>query len=194
MIRNARFAILAVCTLALALAQGRAHAQTVPFVIIGQGVAPQGLPLPGQPPRPHWAYGLATDIFAYYGTGEVATDTANFQQNGTITGEFGSPVPYRFIAANGDVLACYYGNTEFGASHPGTFELVPMPEAGEGVYVAYFVAEFVPYQPACTGKFAGATGSWIMYAETAPFVLGSTEPISYWWTGEGTLTFGQVQH
>jgi hypothetical protein len=30
-----------------------------------------------------------------------------------------------------------------------------------------------------------------MYAETAPFVLGSTEPLAYWWTGEGSLTFKQ---
>ena len=191
MIRNPRFALLAACTLAPALAQNQAHAQQVHFVIIGQGIAPQGLPLPGQPPRSHWSIGLGTDIFAYHGNGEVETDTVNFEQNGNITGEFGSPIPYKFTAANGDVLACYYGRTDFGASQPGMFELIPMPHLGQGVYVAHFLAEFVPYLPACTGKFAGVTGSWTMYAATAPFVLGSTNPTAYWWTGDGTLTFKQ---
>jgi hypothetical protein len=40
-----------------------------------------------------------------------------------------------------------------------------------------------------TGKFAGATGSWVMVARSEPFVLGSDDPVVYSWEGEGALTF-----
>lgn len=180
---------LALCTAALALAQGRAEAQTVPFQITGGGVAPDGLPLPGEPPRSHWSVGEATGLGAYNGDGLIETDTATPNPNGTITGTFGSAGPYLFTDADGDVLACYYGRTDFGASTPGTFILIPLPALGQGVYMAYFIAEFVPYDPACTGKFAGVKGGWTMYAVTGPFVLGSSDPISYVWEGEGTLTY-----
>jgi hypothetical protein len=40
-----------------------------------------------------------------------------------------------------------------------------------------------------TGQFEGVTGSWVMYAFTEPFVLGSDDPIQYWWEGEGQLTY-----
>jgi len=188
MIRSRRFGILTLCTLALACAQSQAQAQCERFEIIGAGIATTGLPLPGQAPRDHWAVGIGTDLGVYHGAGQVQTDTANPQPNGDITGQFGSPVPFKFVASNGDVLACYYGRTMFGASTPGTFELVPVPHLGAGVYVAHFLAEFVPFLPDCTGKFEGVTGSWIMYATTEPFVLGASDPVGYWWTGEGSLT------
>jgi len=160
--------------------------------IVGGGIAPSGLPLPGEPERPHWAVGLATDLGFYYGEGEVQTDTANPQPDGTITGEFGSGlVPFVFTGENGDSLAYYYGRTDFGATQRGTFTLVPVPDLGAGWYVAHFVAEFVPYDPECTGKFKGVSGSWIMYATTEPFVLGSSDPIGYTWEGEGSLTLSQ---
>jgi hypothetical protein len=190
MLRHLRFAVLTVSALAMGLAHDQAQAQTRGFTIVGGGYAPKGLPLPGQAPRAHFATGFATELGSYKGMGEVQTDTANFHANGDITGIFGSPVAFRFAGANGDVLACYYGNTDFGASTPGTFELIPVPELGEGVFIAQFIAQFVPYLPECTGKFAGVGGSWTMYAWTAPFVLGSTDPVEYWWVGAGTLTFG----
>ena len=56
-------------------------------------------------------------------------------------------------------------------------------------YVSWFIAEFVPVSADCTGKFAGVTGSWIMYAVSEPFLLGSTEPINYSWEGNGQLNF-----
>ena len=186
--RNPILAFLTVCALTSALGQNDARAQSKPFQIIGAGIATTGLPLPGQPPREHWAVGIGTDLGLYEGDGEVETDTANFLPNGDITGLFGSPVPFRFVGSNGDVLACYYGNTDFGAANPGTFELIPVPDLGPGVYVAHFLAEFVPYLPGCTGKFEGVTGSWIMYASTEPFVLGASDPVGYWWTGSGSLT------
>ena len=188
MIRKAFLAAFAVCTLVLALGQNQAHAQAKPFKIVGIGIGPDGLPLPGEAPRPHWAIGTATHLGYYYGQGAVETDTANPQPNGDITGEFGAAVPFVFTAANGDQLACYYGRTDFGATNPGTFTLVPL---ADGTWVAFWVAEFVPYLPQCTGKFAGVSGSWIMYAMSDPFVLGSSDPIGYSWEGEGTLTFKQ---
>jgi hypothetical protein len=191
MFRNPLIVSFTICTLALALAPNQAEAQVKPFKITGGGIAPMGIPLPGQPGRPHWAVGNATHLGNYYGDGEVETDTANFLPDGTITGEFGSPVPFVFTAANGDSLACFYGRTDFGAKNPGTFELVPVPDLGPGWYVAYFVAEFVPYDPQCTGKFQGVTGSWIMYATSAPFLLGHSDPVQYTWEGEGSLTFSQ---
>jgi hypothetical protein len=41
------------------------------------------------------------------------------------------------------------------------------------------------------GKFAEVGGSWIMYAWTEPFVLGSTDPTAYSWFGMGLLRFNQ---
>ena len=189
MIRRPRLVVLFVCSLALALAQSGAQAQTKGFTIVGGGYGPKGIPLPGQPPRVHYATGWGTELGSYHGMGEVQTDTANFHANGDITGQFGSPVAFRFVGANGDVLACYYGNTDFGATTPGTFELIPVPQFGEGMYIAQFIAQFVPYLPECTGKFSGVSGGWTMYAWSAPFLLGSTEPLEYWWAGAGTLTF-----
>jgi hypothetical protein len=187
MFRKPIVASLAVCALALTLAQSQAVAQEKPFKIDGGGTAPDGIPLPGNS-APHWAVGNGTFLGKYYGQGEVETLTATFNPDGTITGTFQSPVAFVFTAANGDNLACYYGNPDFGAETVGTFTLIPV---GDGTYVAHWIAEFVPYDPLCTGRFQGVTGGWIMYAQSDPFVLGSTDPVNYTWHGEGTLTFPQ---
>jgi len=176
-------AVIAVLTLAC----HSAEAQVKPFKITGEGIAPMGLPLPGQDARPHWIAGNATHLGRHYGEGTVQTDTATFHLDGRITGEFGGGEPFVFTGANGDILSCEYGRTEFGASTPGTFELVPV--GPPGIYVAVFIAEFVPVPAECTGKFAGVTGSWVMYAVTEPFVLGSADPIDYSWEGQGSLKF-----
>ena len=55
------------------------------------------------------------------------------------------------------------------------------------------IAEFVAQPLESTGRFAGATGGWIMYAETEPFVLGSADPVEYSWEGEGELTFAKAE-
>lgn len=167
------------------------QAQVKPFKITGEGVGPFGLPLPGQDPRPHGIVGNATHLGKHLGLGSVQTDTANFLSDGRITGEFGSGSPFVFVGANGDILACEYGRTEFGASTPGTFELVPVVDLGPGIYVAFFVAEFVPVARLCTGKFAGVSGGWTMYAVTEPFQLGSTDPLYYSWQGKGFLEFAK---
>ena len=173
----------------LVLLSHSVDAQLKPFKISGAGVAPNGLPFPGDPARPHWIAGNATQLGRHYGEGSVQTDANNFMfhDDGRITGEFGSGSPFVFTGANGDILSCQYGRTAFGASTPGTFEMVPTGDPG--MYVAYFIAEFVPVSADCTGKFAGVTGSWVMDAVTEPFLLGSNDPLYYSWEGNGTLNF-----
>jgi hypothetical protein len=176
----------------LVLASPPAQAQVVkPFKITGEGVGPFGLPLPGQDPRPHWIIGEATHLGRHYGEGSVRTDSADPPSDGKIRGKFGSGEPSVFTGANGDRLACYYGRTDYGASKPGTFELtiIGVLQDGSLVVKAAWIAEFVPVSDQCTGKFAGVTGSWVMYAYSEPFVLGSCDPVNYSWEGEGTLTF-----
>ncbi len=191
MFRNRLVTTLAACSLALVLTQSQAEAQVKPFKIIGAGVGPKGLPLPGQPPRPHWAVGVGTHLGTYYGNGEVETDSAVPQPDGTITGEFGAGAPFVFAGTNRDKLVCWYGRADHGASQPGTFVLTILEVRADGSLVveAAWIAEFVAVPDASTGKFAGVTGSWVMYAYSEPFVLGSSDPVGYWWEGQGTLTF-----
>jgi hypothetical protein len=189
MFRDFRFAALTVCALALTFSTTLAEGVTKPFKITGVGVGPKGLPLPGQDPRPHWIVGNATHLGKHCGLGAVQIDTVDsISEDGVITGKFGSSEPFVFVGANGkDVLSCQYGRTDAGASEPGTFTLTPTGKPGE--YVAEFVAEFVPVDGECTGKFEGVSGSWIMYAVTEPFILGASDPVAYSWEGEGKLTF-----
>ena len=83
-----------------------AQAQVKPFKISGDGVAPHGIPLPGQDARPHTAVGNATHLGNYHGAGSIQTDvgTLVFHGDGSITGEFGSFAPFVFTGANGDIL------------------------------------------------------------------------------------------
>lgn len=165
-----------------------AQAQVKPFKIKGDGVASLGLPFPGQTARPHTVVGTATHLGRHHGAGSIQTNTVVFDPiTGSFTGEFGSGQPFVFTGANGDILSCNYGRTDLGASTPGTFTLIPV--GAPGVYMAIFIAEFVPVSDDCTGKFKGVTGSWVMYAATEPFVLGSSDPIQYSWEGSGELTF-----
>lgn len=174
------------CVATLSMLSYDALAQVKPFKIKGEGVAPFGLPFPGQLARPHTVVGTATHLGKHHGSGSLQTNTVNFQLDGSITGEFGSGAPFVFKGANGDILSCNYGKS-VSASALGRFTLIPM--GTPGVYRAIFVAEFVPIAGACTGKFSGVTGSWVMYAATGPFALGSSDPIQYSWEGSGELTF-----
>jgi hypothetical protein len=187
MLRSRSMFTLIATLIALALAHPEAKAQVKPFKITGEGVGPHGIPLPGDS-APHTAVGNANFLGKYSGAGEVETLTADFNADGTITGTFQSPVPFVFTAANGDNLACFYGNPDHGAANLGTFTLVPVPGMS-GWYIAHWVAEFVPYDPECTGRFQGVRGGWIMYATSDPFELGSTDPAGYSWEGEGKLDF-----
>ncbi len=198
MFRNSRLKAIVVSIGALlavvALSSQQAQAQVKPFKIVGGGIAPHGIPLPGGS-APHWAVGVATHLGKYYGEGAVHTNaiTGFDPDTGIYSGEFGSAEPFVFVGANGDRLSCQYGrddlpNAEGGSSSPGTFQLFPV---GDGTFVAFWIAEFVPVVSQCTGKFKGVKGGWIMYAMSEPFELGSTEPTAYFWQGEGKLQFAK---
>jgi hypothetical protein len=178
-------AAVAFCLLGAAFAK-----EGVAFKITGGGIAPTGLPLPGQAPRIHPSTGHATHLGKYSGIGAVQTDSAAFNPDtGKIEGEFGSGTAYTFTSANGDNLVTWYGRTDHGAAVPGTFALTIVGATDDNVPIvtARFVAEFVIDGAASTGRFAGATGSWIMIAQTEPFVLGSSDPLVYTWEGEGRI-------
>jgi len=163
----------------------------VAFKISGDGVGLNGLPLPGQPARSHQTVGQATHLGRYTADGTVKTDSAVIDfANGVITGEFGSGSPYVFTAADGSKLATWYGRTDHGASTPGTFTLTILGPGTGGLGIAvqaHWIAEFVIDPAASTGRFRGATGSWIMDAYSEPFVLGSDDPVYYSWSGQGRI-------
>jgi len=185
--------ILVMSVAVLAAPSAQAEGQVVKgFTIKGEGVAPTGLPLPSQDPREHWIIGEASHLGTHFGTGTVQTDTAVFHpEEGTFTGEFGSGSPFVFEGKHGDRLVVWYGRTDHGASSPGTFVLtiVGFSEDGSPIVEANWIAEFVVVTDQCTGRFRGVSGSWIMYASSEPFVLGSTDPVVYGWEGKGRLTF-----
>ena len=110
-----------------------------------------------------------------------------------ITGEFGSAAPFVFRGANGDLLICHYGRTDFGASTPGTFELTIISTEPDGSLRVQGVwsAQFVPVPGQSTGKFLGVTGSGMIIIRSAPFVLGSSDPVSYSWEVTGSLKFAK---
>jgi hypothetical protein len=189
MLRRIRLSAVVVPLVALAvlsLTCTSANAQVKPFKISGAGVAPTGVPLPGQGSRPHWIVGAASQLGLHYGDGSVVTETAVFEDDGRITGTFGSGEPFVFVGLNGDVLSCTYGRDAAG-NPTGTFTLFPV--GPEGTYVALWIADFVPLGDQSTGQFAGVSGSWVMYALSAPFQLGSSEPLYYAWQGSGSLNF-----
>ena len=108
---------------------------------------------------------------------------------GPTTASFSSASPCVFVAANGDKLAFTYGDVTNHAKQPGQVQLFP---AGGNKVVARFVAEFNPWLPQCTGRFANVVGgSFTMIAVSEPFVFGSTTPVRYQWAGAGSLTFGR---
>lgn len=191
MYRRNRWSEMAIGVVAvLAVACNMAEMQTKPFLISGVGVAPDGIPFPPYS-APHWAVGYGTFLGFYRSQGYVQNDSATFLDNGDAIGTFQSEGPYVFTGANGDQLACNYGNPEYGPQ--GTYYLAYLggknPPGPGGLYMAFFKADFIPYAPDCTGKFSGVSGGWTMYAITDPFILGSTDPVGYSWEGSGSLTF-----
>jgi len=191
MFRTARLPSVILTLIALAaslvLTSSRAEAQVKPLKITGGGPAPDGISLIPGTPAPHSATGNATELGKY--TGEGFFQILDF--TGPLTAEFSSAPNFVFVAANGDQLAMTYGDTNNGAKQPGEVTLVPN---SDGSLTAYFVAEFNPDLPNCTGRFAKLTGgSLIMYAVSEPFfIVGtSTTPFNYTWEGSGTLTYGK---
>lgn len=173
----------------LTLACPTADAQVKPFKVTGGGPAPQGLSIFGDD-SPHSATGKATHLGKYSGDQGIAK-VLTFDLNtgsGTFKGSF------VFVAANGDKLACTYGDTENGADEVGTFQLY---DVGEGMVVVVFIAEFNPIIGESTGKFKNVIdGSFQMIAMTEPFPLevdddGFTPKFNYSWEGEGWIEFSK---
>jgi hypothetical protein len=172
----------------LALGTSVTQAKEKPFKVSGAGIV-YGIPFPNDPPREHWSIGTATHMGKYYGVGAVDTLTIeSIDEDGNIYGTFESSESFIFEAKKGDKLVTSYGRTDLGAAEVGTVKLVNM---GDGIYFAQWVAEFVVDGTKSTGRFAGVSGSWIMYAESDAFVLeeGSTDPVKYAWHGKGKLNF-----
>jgi hypothetical protein len=176
-----RVASLFAFAIVLTFSQGSAQAQVVkPFKITGGGPAPQGIFLTPGTPAIHYATGHATELDRYSCVGM-------FQLLGPNT--FSSAPYCIFMAEDGDVLACTYGDVTNGATGPGMVTLSPTPT---GSFTARFVAEFNPVPALCTGRFAKVTGgSFLMIAKSSPFSVGvaQTTPFTYTWEGEGSLTF-----
>ncbi len=177
---------LAAAAVVLALACPAADAQVVPFKVTGGGPAPEGLS-PFGADSPHSATGNATHLGKYSGNG-----VANVLSFDPATGSGTFHGFYTFVAANGDKLACTYGDTDNGAEQVGTFQLY---DAGGGKVYAVFIAEFNPIPAQCTGNFKDVIGgSFLMVATTEPFVLeldadGFTPPFDYTWEGKGSIEF-----
>lgn len=92
-------------------------------------------------------------------------------------------------ATNGDKLVTQYGNTgPSGAKMPVTDQIIPLGNSLADPVVVVFLAEFVVQPNESTGRFQGATGSWIMEARTALFILGSITPLPYLWQGQGEFS------
>jgi hypothetical protein len=194
MFYNARWnfvASLVAFSLVLTLGSLEAGAQVKPFKVVGAGIAAKGLPTTVNTPAPQWAKGHATDLGKYYAAG-------NFQllslDPPTLTGTFSSAPDVVFTAANGDKLVFTYGVVSNGAKQAGQVTLTPVGKTPQGapIVTARFVAEFNPVVGSSTGRFAKVTaGSFIMVAQTEPFVFGASDPVGYKWKGAGTLTYGK---
>jgi hypothetical protein len=96
----------------------------------------------------------------------------------------------RYFGACPNELICYYGREGKGADDIDIFEMTIRDIRNEGLLIgAVFIV-----RPESTSRLTLATGSWMMYALTEPFILGSDEPAAYWWEGKGKVTFQQLNH
>jgi len=174
--------VLATLAAALIVSCNTADAQVKPFKVTGAGIVDY-VPLTPGVPVYHFAIGEATELGKYFGEGQVQLEFFT----GPTTAAFSSASPFVFAAANGDKLAFTYGDTDNGAQQPGQVELT---YAGDGKFVATWLAEFNPLIAECTGRFSSVIGgSFMMLAVTEPFELGATDPVYYEWQGEGWIEF-----
>src|SRR5262245_53228859 len=114
---SATVARLTAVAVALTLACQTAAAQFKPFLVAGGGPAPKGLSVVGAD-SPHRATGFATPVGKYSGDGIAKVLTFD---PATLSGTFHGT--FTFVAANGDKLACTYGDTDNGAEDVGEFQL-----------------------------------------------------------------------
>ena len=163
MIQQLKNFTLVLCSFAMitAFATSDSQAQvSKAFRITGSGIIPEGVPLPGEPPRAHWIAGNATHLGKHTGNGSVQIANADFSDfPNCITGNFGSGVPFEFVGANGNKLVCEYGRDENGEA-VGFFKLTILEINLDGTLLveADWLAQFVTRGDLSTGKFAGVLG------------------------------------
>ena len=175
-----RFFLIPATVLALVLTLGgqNASAQTKPFKIKGVGIADFIPSVPGTSAE-HFAVGTGTGLGCYYGEGALTL----IGYTSPNTAAFKSTTPFVFYGEEA-TLACDYGITPAG-------QVTLFPAGGNLVY-AVFVANFTAVPAKSTGKFKKITGGGFeMIAVSAPFVFGSTTPVPYAWTGEGSFNYAK---
>ena len=174
-IRPKFVASLVALSLVLTLGSLETGAQVKAFKVVGAGIAAKGFPTAVNTPEPQWAKGHATDLGKYYAVGMFEL----LQFTGATTANFSSSQPCVFTAANGEKLVFTYGDTSNGAKQAGQVTLTPVGMTTQGVpiFTARLVAEFNPVVGSSTGRFAKVTGgSFVMIAQSDPFVWGATAP------------------
>lgn len=183
---------------ATSLPAQKTSGQTLPFIIVGSGVIPKGIPLTPNDIRPHRSVGYASFVGFHTGAGAIEV----LENTSPTTADFQSAKPYRFKSIFGrDVLACKYGVTQ-DAAEPGEVELIPVDPTNplNDIFIGVFLAEFTPDIPSCKGKFRRLKdGSFLMLAISEPFRAtasggvpleeDSNGKIDYNWVGLGSLTF-----
>ncbi len=173
----------------VAVACAPAQAQVKPIKITGGGFAPLGVSLVPGVERPHTVFGNATLLGKHSGLG-VFQITGPDPEGDPLKARFSSAPVVTFVAANGDELVCTYGEG-------GTGEVTLTPyQYQSGEFTARFVAEFKAVPELSTGRFEGATGEWIMIANSSAFTFVSetdTTPFTFTWQGEGKLAFPKKQ-
>jgi hypothetical protein len=161
-----------------------ADVPTLPFHDTGTVNAYAGMPLIPGNSIGFSATGTGSSLGAYTGTGTFELGSLSISPTGAVSGTFrGSFV---FVAANGDRLAIIMG-----AGFTGTFT-GQMSADGTAVTNLNFDAMFTLDTANCTGRFAGATGSFhqIAHADTVSLIStvpGYTAPFEMPWSGEGMI-------
>jgi len=163
-------------------ASNTAEAQKLkPFKVSGSGFV-DFFPLSVGPTANHTSEGVATQLGAYHlSAAAVQLDSEFvFDEFGVGTADFSSAVDPVFVAANGDQLTLHY---------EGFVTAIPQPD---GTYRSFWVADFTPVPAGNTGQFEKVTGgSFVMYAESEPFIPGVSTDIYYEWEGDGFLEWDE---
>ena len=181
MFRQMRW-LAALVALAVTVDSARAQGHRHKFSIAGSGTATH-VPLDGSSVS-HPSLGVGTFIGLHHGSGDYRTVSFN---PADLTFTFESAETYTFTARNGDKLVCTYGQGPLG---PGMGFATPLPD---GTVNAVFLAEFNPVGSECTGRFANASGSFLMLAFSTKSFVPANSPgpgtrLQYSWVGSGTLT------
>ncbi|WP_339912202.1 hypothetical protein [Symmachiella dynata] len=152
-----------------------------PFKVSGEGFV-DFIPLTVGPTANHTSQGTATHLGAYHlSAAAVQLDSEIvFDEDGVGTADFSSAVDPVFVAANGDQLTLHYD---------GVVMAIPQPN---GTYRTFWVADFTPVPAGNTGRFKKVTGgSFVMYAESEPFIPGVSTDVYYEWEGDGFLEWDE---